>query len=138
MFRGRSADNKIHLKRGTNQSFLRNSADGSSFSLELVGVSAAGAAATYSAQVAFSVTADTAQAVAANAASAINAISNFTSDGNFAVDNGDGTVTIQWASSDTVNTQAVNLSADATMGISLSGVLRIKDMRLQLIIQHQK
>ena len=98
-----------------------NSADGSSFSLELVGVSAAGAAATYSAQVAFSVTADTAQAVAANAVSAINAISNFTSDGNFAVDNGDGTVTIQWASSDTVNTQAVNLSADATMGISLSG-----------------
>ena len=96
-----------------------NSADGSSFSLELVGVSAAGAAATYSAQVAFSVTADTAQAVAANAVSAINAISNFTSDGNFAVDNGDGTVTIQWASSDTVNTQAVNLSADATMGIYL-------------------
>ena len=45
----------------------------------------------------FSVTANTAAAVGAEEfASAINAVANFTADGNYALDNGDGTVVIQW------------------------------------------
>ena len=51
----------------------------------------------------FSVTANTAAAVGAEFASAINAVANFTADGNYALDNGDGTVTIQWASADSIN-----------------------------------
>ncbi|MFL2656723.1 MAG: hypothetical protein ACJ0F0_03750 [Burkholderiaceae bacterium] len=84
----------------------------------LTGVSAAGAVARYTAQVTFSTTASTGAAVAAEAVSAINASVSFTADGHYAVDNGDGTVTIRWGSAN-VLTQAAAISAGTT-GISLS------------------
>ncbi|RZP22240.1 MAG: hypothetical protein EVA26_03705 [Burkholderiaceae bacterium] len=92
-------------------------AGGSSISIDLVGSTSTQ---TYSATVSFSVTASTSQAVAAEAVSAINAVTAFTQAGHSVVDNGDGTVTIQWASADTINTQAATVSAGGT-GITMSG-----------------
>ena len=92
-------------------------AGGSSISIDLVGSTSTQ---TYSATVSFSVTASTSQAVAAEAVSAINAVTAFTQAGHSVVDNGDGTVTIQWASADTISTQAATVSAGGT-GITMSG-----------------
>ena len=68
----------------------------------------------------FSVTANTAAAVGAEFASAINAVANFTADGNYALDNGDGTVTIQWASADSIANHTVVLQSAGTTGISMT------------------
>ncbi len=92
----------------------------SSFKLELDGKSAGDVNASYSAVVAFSVTANTSQAVAANAASAINAVAAFTADGHLAVDNGDGTVTIRWASCNTISNHSVTLTDTSATGVSLT------------------
>ena len=68
----------------------------------------------------FTVTATTSQAVAAEAVFCNKCCSCIYSDGHYAVDNGDGTVTIQWASADTLSTQAATISAGTT-GITMSG-----------------
>ena len=100
----------------------------------LRGVSASGAAATYSAQVTFSVTANTAAAMGAEFASAINAVANFTADGNYALDNGDGTVTIQWASADSIANHTVVLQSAGTTGISMtaSGALPVNNTSAEI------
>ena len=100
-------------------SLFTAAASAAEVAFHLRGVSASGAAATYSAQVTFSVTANTA-AVAAEFASAINAVANFTADGNYALDNGDGTVTIQWASADSIANHTVVLQSAGTTGISMT------------------
>ena len=94
-----------------------SSASGASLSIDFVGATSTE---TYSATISYTVTATTSQAVAAEAVSAINAVTAFTAAGHFAVDNGDGTVTLQWASADTLNTQAATISAGTT-GITMSG-----------------
>ena len=68
-----------------------------------------------------------AAAVAAEFVSAINSISNFTSDGNYAVDNGDGTVTIQWASADSIANHAVSMISAGTTGIGLTAGSALPD-----------
>ncbi|OUV02948.1 MAG: hypothetical protein CBC42_05435 [Betaproteobacteria bacterium TMED82] len=91
------------------------------FKLELDGRSAGDAAASYSAAVTFSVTANTSQAVAANAVSAINAVAAFTADGHLAIDNGDGTVTIRWASANTIGSQYTTTITDTSAtGVTLT------------------
>ena len=115
-----SLTTSIHL--GSVEQTLTFTAAGSAgpVAVSLQGVSAAGAQAVYSAQVTFATTASTAAAVAAEFVSAINAVSNFTADGNYAVDNGDGTVTIQWASADSIANHAVTLQSAGTTGISFT------------------
>ena len=93
-----------------------NSAAPGSLSIDFVGATSTD---TYSATVSFACY-NYIQAVAAEAVSAINAVTAFTADGHYAVDNGDGTVTIQWASADTLSTQAATISAGTT-GITMSG-----------------
>lgn len=108
----------VHL--GSIEQTLTFGAAGSAnnIGINLTGVSSGGALARYSAQVTFSTTASTAAAVAAEAVSAINAVATFTADGHYAIDNGDGTVTIRWGSANVVS-HAVAISAGAT-GITLS------------------
>ena len=108
----------VHL--GSIEQTLTFGAAGSAnnIGINLTGVSSGGAAAIYSAQVTFSTTASTAAAVAAEAVSAINAVATFTADGHYAIDNGDGTVTIRWGSANVVS-HAAAISAGAT-GITLS------------------
>ena len=110
----------IHLGSVEQTLTFTAAASAAEVAFHLRGVSAAGAAATYSAQVTFSVTANTAAAVGAEFASAINAVANFTADGNYALDNGDGTVTIQWASADSIANHTVVLQSAGTTGISMT------------------